>query len=137
MSVVNGSIWLTVVPITYYLLKAGGAPIVPYVVKYGLLVFVVISNFYSVKKNIPDFDRGLYLRKAFLPSIISAAIVMAITFLVYSLFNGSSWWRIICVCATTTITLGITSLFIVFDKHIRETAFSKIKSILKIGNANG
>lgn len=133
MSIVNGSIWLTVVPITYFMLKAGGAPIVPYIVKYVLLVFVVISNFYSLKKNIPEFDKGLYLRKAFIPSIISAMIVMAVTYCVYRLFSGPSWWRILSVCATTTITLGVTSFFIVFDKHIREAAFQKVKSILKIG----
>ena len=133
MSVVNGAIWLTVVPITYFMLKAGGPPIVPYVVKYGLLLFVVISNFYSVKKNIPEFDRSLYLKKAFFPSITSAAIVMAVTFFVYRLFPGPSWWRILSVCVTTTLTLGLTSFFIVFDKHIREAAIDKVKSILKIG----
>ena len=137
MSVVNGAIWLMVVPITYYMLKGGGAPIVPYVVKYGLLFFVVISNFYSVKKNIPEFDRSLYLRKAFLPSIISAMIVMASTFFVYRLFPGPSWWRILSVCATTTIALGVSSFFIVFDRHIREVAVEKVKSILKTGAKNG
>ena len=137
MSVVNGSIWLMVVPITFFMLKAGGAPIVPYVVKYGLLLFVVISNFYSVKKNIPEFDRILYLKKAFLPSITSAAIVMAISFFVYRLFPGPSWWRILSVCTTTTITLGITSFFIVFDKHRREMVFSKVKALLKIKATNG
>ena len=136
MSVVNGSIWLTVVPITYFMLKAGGAPIVPYIVKYGLLVFVVISNFYSVKKNIPEFDRRLYLRKAFLPSIISAAIVLTVTFCVYRLFPGPSWWRILSVCVTTTITLGISSFFIVFDKHIREEVIAKILSVMRKRTAN-
>lgn len=137
MSVVNGSIWLTVVPITYFMLKAGGAPIVPYVVKYGLLFFVVISNFYSVKKNIPAFDRRLYMKKAVLPSVTSAAIVMTITFFVYRLFPGPSWWRILTVCATTTITLGITSFFIVFDKHSRQVVIAKVKSLLRINEING
>ena len=133
MSVVNGTIWLTVVPISYFMFKAGGAPIIPYVVKYGLLVFVVISNFYSLKKNIPEFDKNLYLKKAIVPSILSAMIVMATTYCVYRLFPGPSWWRILSVCATTTITLGVTSFFIVFDKHIREAAIDKVKSLLKIG----
>ena len=137
MSIVNGAIWFTVVPITYYMLKAGGAPIVPYVVKYGLLVFVVISNFYSTKRNIPEFDRGLYLKKAFLPSIISATMVMGTTYTVFCFFPGPSWWRFLSVCVTSTVTLGLSSLFIVFDKHIREAAIAKFKSLLKIGSQNG
>ena len=131
MSITNGAIWLSVVPITFFMLKAGGAPIVPYVVKYGLLVFVVISNLYSVKKNIPTFDRGLFLKKAFLPSIVSAVIVMVFGYAVYRLFPEPSWWRILSVSATTTIALGLSSFFIVFDKHIRESVITKIKSVLK------
>lgn len=137
MSIANGAIWIMVVPITFFMLKAGGPPIVPYVVKYGLLLFVVISNFYSVKKNIPEFDRGVYLKRAFFPSITSAAIVTASGFLVYSAFEGPSWWRIISVCAATTVSLGLSAFFIVFDKHIRELAIDKVKSVLRINNANG
>lgn len=137
MSIVNGAIWLTVVPISYFMLKAGSAPIVPYVVKYFLLAFVVISNFYSVKKNIPEFDRWLFIRKASLPSLLSAIIVLVSGYCAYSLFDGPSWWRILSVCAATTISLGLSSFFIVFDKHIRELAIAKIKSILKIDPVNG
>ena len=130
MSIVNGAIWLTVVPITYFMLKAGGAPIIPYVVKYGLLVFVVISNFYSVKKNIPEFDKWLFVKKAFLPAICSAIIVLATTILVYIQFDGPSWWRFLSICVTTTLSLAASSYLIVLDKRQREATISTVKSYL-------
>ncbi|MBO4571261.1 MAG: hypothetical protein J5699_04990 [Bacteroidales bacterium] len=134
MSLVNGSIWITVVPITYILLLAGKSPIVPYVVKYFLLFFVVISNLYSVKKNIPEFDRPLYLKKTILPAIISASISMAVTALVFFRFDGPSWWRFLAVCATSTLSICITVFFIVFDRHMRETLISKVKQYISRKN---
>ena len=135
MSLVNGTIWVTVVPITYLLLMAGKSPVVPYVVKYFLLFFVVLSNLYSIKKNIPAFNRLRFIKNTFPPALASAAISMAIVALVYYQFDGPSWWRFLAVCATSTISVGTTAFFIVFDRHIRELVINKIQSILKRNHA--
>ena len=130
MSVVNGTIWVTVVPITYILLLSGKGPIVPYIVKYFLMLLVVFSNLYSVKKNIPEFDRGLFLRKTILPAMISAAISMALTVVVFFQFKESSWWRFLAVCTTSTISVCATVFFIVFDQNMRDAVIKKAKEIL-------
>ena len=130
MSIVNGSIWVSVVPITYLMLRAGKGPIVPYIVKYFLLFFVVISNLYSVKKNIPEFDRGLFLKKTFIPAMASATISIAITALVYFQFTESSWWRFLAVCTASTISVCTTVFFLVFDQHMRDVVLDKAMKIL-------
>ena len=131
MSIVNGLIWITVVPITYAFLLAGKSPIVPYVVKYFLLLFVVISNLYSVKKNIPEFDRIHFLKNTILPILLSAAISMALTALVYYQFDTPSWWRFLAVCVTSTLSVGASVFFIVFDKNMRAAILNKINQTLK------
>lgn len=135
MSIVNGSIWVTVVPITYILLLSGKGPIVPYIVKYFLMCLVVFSNLYSVKKNIPEFDRGLFLRKTIVPALESAAISMALTALVYFQFPESSWWRFLAVCTTSTISVSATVFFLVFDQHMRDVVIEKAKQFLTRKNA--
>ena len=135
MSLVNGSIWVTVVPITYFMFLAGKSPLVPYIVKYFLLALIILSNLYSIKKNIPEFDRSLYLKKTILPAIISAVISMAITALVYNQFDGPSWWRFLAVCATSTLSVCTSVFFIVFDKHIRQSLLSKTRSFFVRKNA--
>ena len=138
MSVVNGSIWVSVVPITYVFLWLGWSPIVPYVAKYFLLLFVVISNLHSVKKNIPEFDRGMFLKNTILPDLASAAISIALTALVYYQFDGSSWWRFLSVCTVSTISVCATVFFIVFDKPMRAAVIEKAKDIWsKIRKKNG
>lgn len=134
MSLVNGTIWVTVVPITYVMLLSGKSPIVPYIVKFFLLFLVVLSNLHSVKKNIPDFKRSFFLRNTFLPAIASAAISMALTACVYYQFDGPSWWRFLAVCATSTVAVSSTVFFIVFDKHIREVVIDKAKHFLSRQN---
>ena len=123
MSLVNGSIWVMVVPITYVLLLAGKSPVVPYVVKYFLLFFVVLSNLYSVKKNIPQFDRPLFIKRTILPALASAAISMAVTALVFFRFDGPSWWRFLAVCVTSTLSVSATVFFIVFIPHFADNFF--------------
>ncbi len=130
MSLTNGLIWILVVPITYVLLLAGWSPVVPYVVKYFLLAFVVISNLYSIKKNIPEFDRSSYLKNTFVPALLSATISMAITALVFFQFDGPSWWRFLAVCAASTISVGATVFFIVFDKSMRAAVLGRIRRLL-------
>ena len=130
MSLVNGTIWVTIVPISYILFLYGGKPIVPYVTKYALLVFVVLSNLYSVKNNIPEFDRPLYLKKTLLPALASTAISLSITALVYYQFDCPSWARFLSVCTTSTITVCTTVFFIVFDKPMRDAVIHKAKQIL-------
>ena len=126
MSITNGTIWLMVVPITYFLLKAGYPPVIPYITKIFLLIFVVVSNIYSTKKNIPQFNILLYIRHAFIPSIIAGTLVIFLTYIVYNLFNSSSLIRFITVCCTSTITVVITTYFIVFEKETRNKIKTKI-----------
>lgn len=126
MSITNGTIWLMVVPITYFLLKAGYPPVIPYITKIFLLIFVVVSNIYSTKKNIPQFNILLYIRHAFIPSIIAGTLVIFLTYIVYNLFNSSSLIRFITVCCTSIITVVITTYFIVFEKETRNKIKTKI-----------
>lgn len=127
MSIINGSIWFMVIPITYIMLYFGSGPVVPYVVKVCLLLFVVIANIYFTKKNIPAFDVLLYLRKAILPSIAMAIIVLSITFLVYSSMKGNSLFRFLITSSTSTLTVLICTYFIVLTKEHRHKILIKLR----------
>lgn len=132
-SIIESLLWIAVVPISYLLFLAGSGPVIPYLVKLSLWFFVIFTDFYVLKRNIPEFHQGMFLRKAILPSFISAAISMAVTAVVYYQFDGPSWWRFLTVCVTSTLIVSSTVFYIVFDKQMRETVLSKIKLFLKTG----
>lgn len=131
MSIVNGLIWIAVVPITYVMLCMGYPPEVPYVVKYFLLVFVVISNCYSVKRYIPSFHIAKYLKKGVLPSVLTMLVVLSVTYLVYIQFGYSSFVRFVVVCVTSTVSVCLCVYSLVFDAHIREVVNAKVLNVVR------
>ena len=135
MSLISGCIWLLSVPISYAMLSLGLFPEVCYFVRIGLLFFIIPSNLLITKKNIPEFDISLFLKKTLLPSAVSIIIVLFITYQVYHLFSGFSWQRFIATGFTSTITVCTTSFFIVFDKQTREAVINKAKAIITHKNA--
>lgn len=128
MSIANSVIFLTSVPIAYFLLKAGKSPIAPWIAKCVLQILVAMSNLYCVKRNIREFNVGNYLINAIVPALISVAIILPITYLVFRSFTESSWLRFLSVCMTSTLAVSVTVFFIVFDKKMRNFVTNKAKS---------
>lgn len=133
MSLANGIILLSSVPIAYALLVAGKNPIAPWIAKCFLQLLIAVSNLYSVKHNIPEFDVAYYLRKSALPALLSTAIVLPITFIVYRQFPDSSWWRFLSVCSVSTLAVALTVYFIVFDQKMRKYVLNTAKKFIKRG----
>lgn len=130
MSIVNGSIWFMVVPITWILLKAGYDPTIPYAAKIFLLFFVVISNLYSTKRNIPEFDVLLYLKKAGIPCIITLGLTLGLTYLVFIHLGESTIWRFLITSTTSSVVILFCTYFIVLDKDSRSVIFSKLNPLV-------
>ena len=130
MSIISGCIWLMSVPISYIMLSLGLFPEVCYLVRIGLLFFIIPSNLIITKKNIPAFDIPLFLRKTILPSVLSISLVLIFTYLVYRLFHDSSWQRFIVTGVTSSVTVCTTSFFIVFDRQTRTAVIRKARQLL-------
>ena len=131
MSIANGIIFLSSVPIAYFLLLTGKNPIAPWIAKCILQLLVAASNLYSVKRNIPEFNVAFYLKNTVLPAILSVSIILLVTYLVYRQFPDSSWWRFLSVCTVSTLTVAATVFFIVFDKKMRSFFIQKAKTLIK------
>lgn len=130
MSIVNGCIWIMSVPITYLMLSCGFRPVAPYIVKIGLLLLVVLSNLYSVKRLIPSFDIPLYLRKAVVPSAIMAVVTISITWCVNEMLHVHDFLRFFVTCVVSTlVTLICMYLFILSEENRNRTRL-KIKTFL-------
>jgi len=132
MSVVNGSIWFMVIPLTWLLLKAGYDPTVPYILKIFLLVFVVLSNLYSTKKNIPAFNIRIYLRRAVSPSFMAFLLSMGGTYIVFKHLGESNFLRFAITCTVSSIAVCICTYYILLDNEMRCKVITKLKQKLCI-----
>lgn len=132
MSIINGLFFFAALPISYILLLKGKSPIAPWIAKSILQLLLELSNLFLVKKNIPEFNIPAFLRRAILPALVAIAIILPVTYLVYKQFPDSSWWRFLTTCTVSTLTVGVTVFFIVFDKRMRLLVIDKAKSTLGI-----
>lgn len=131
MSIVNGTIWFMVVPITYIMLKMGYSPIVPYVTKVCLLSLVVVFNLYSVKKLVPQFNIFLYLHKATLPSLSMAFIVLTLSLMAHRVSNYNDLIRFLVTCSVSTLAVIVCTYSIMLNQTQREKAINKMIQFFK------
>ncbi len=126
MSVANGAILIIIVPISYFLLKLGATPIVPFIVDFFLMFVLAFSCAFFLKQNMPQFNITRYLKKATLPSVILASICLPIIFVLKINCGGSDFIRFIVICVASTFMVAILAYWIVFDKYTRHKVNCKI-----------
>lgn len=130
MSIVNGSIWFLSVPISYILLKIGLGPTIPFILKIGLLILVVISNLYNVKRLIPNFRIYRYLKSSVFPSVITVIICIPITFWAHRI-TDSEIAQFFVTCSFSSISICICIGIFMLSANQRKIIISKIANKIK------
>ena len=133
MSVVNGTILLCIVPISYFLLGSGVTPVIPFIVDFFLMIVLSIADLYFIKQNIPKFDVGKYLKKSTIPCLLIAIPVLLGTMVVRLSIREScsESIRFMSVCITSTILTFIMTYLIGINRNTRKLIISKIKQKIR------
>ncbi len=109
ISIINGSIYLLVIPLSYIFLKYGGGPVVPFIL--NIILLLVGHSLFSmrtIKLQIPTFPIRIFIKKSISPSllVLSATSVMPITlsylnidskYIFFLNFCLTLCWCIICI----------------------------------------
>jgi len=117
-----GSVLLSVLPISYFFLKAGGAPHIPFLVYIGASAVELLVELYLLKRWI-NLSLTKLFKTVFIPILLvvvctlpaSALISYYFHFLLGIAFSGSS------VC--------ISVYYIILDKETRAKVIAQVKSI--------
>lgn len=127
ISIINGTLYLMVVPVTYVAFKFFGmSPIIPYVFN-ALFGFIGgLINLQTVKLYVADFDFRHYLLNAPIRGYITAVIGAFVPIVLYYLLDYG-WGSFFVVCTVCILTNGIAILYVGLNKHEREVL---VKSIL-------
>ena len=112
ISFINGTLYLMVIPITYILLSLGLSPTTPFFTNIVLVTFGSLSNLYTVKLYIKQFDcRGFVMTGVAYPIAISL-LGSIIPCLIYYLFDDRNWISFFIICASCVISIGSAIFFI-------------------------
>lgn len=132
ISLINGTIYIAVLPIAYVLLKLGGSPVVPFVL--NIVLLLVGQLFFTLptcKKYIPEFAISIFLVKSALVCITIGMLSCAIPIAIHYLMD-EGWSRFFIGSISSVVISTLSILFIGVSKTDRDKLFVLLRSkILK------
>lgn len=131
ISLINGTIYILVLPLSYILLKVGGSPIVPFVLNIALLLFgQIFFTLPACKKYIPEFDTSKFLVKSGLTCL--AICMLSCTLPIVIHFTVIEGWARFFISSFVSVVVSATLiLYIGVDRNDRERLFQTIRKKIK------
>lgn len=130
MSFINGTTYLLVLPISWLLLKNGFSPATPFALNILLLLVGCLSNTNLVRRYIPQFSAGTFLREVILRGSAFAALAAAVP-LWLSLRLAQDFLGFAAVGFTCVVACALAAPAVLFNRAERDFAFTKIQDLLK------
>lgn len=127
MSIINGLIFIAVVPITYLLYMFFNLPpILPFVLIVICVTITSMINLLIVKHNVQTFDAGRYLLKAVAPGILICGIGSIFPVFVYTTSVGTAGFFYTCI--TSVVSMSMAILFLGLNKYERQVVIDGVRS---------
>lgn len=131
LSIINGSISILVLPISYFFLTNGYSPISPFILNIILLIIGWMINMFLIKKIIYTFSAIDFFKKSIFVCIYITSFVVIFPLLFhYNMEEG--WKRFFIVCLSNFLLIILAVYFLVLNMKTRKMVNYKIKQIIKI-----
>lgn len=127
-SLVNGSLYLLVLPIAYYGFKNGASPSLPYIANVVFVTLGGVLNAFYLKKEIPSFSIKKYYSSAVLPILLLATIDYAILLQVKKYINNPVS-QFITVGFTSVFIITFVSWFFILEKESKNLIVTKLRKL--------
>ena len=126
--IVVGGILLTILPISYIVLKLGAPAYSVFIVHFCVEAVAQFSRMFMLRKLI-NLSLWQYMKNIYIPIICTVAVILPIV--VHMQFE-EGWLRFIVVGFTCVLSVGISAFFIGFTKNERLFFLDKGLRLLKI-----
>lgn len=130
-SLINGTLYLLVIPISYLSYSYNGAPWTAYLYNVFAILLGLISNIYTLHLYIPEYSITDFITRIFTKCIV-LLILGSLTAYLVALVIPSSFVRLIVTTICTTVVMSIYGWYIMLSPSIRAMASEKFLSIIHI-----
>ena len=127
---VVGGILLTILPISYIVLKLGAPAYSVFIVHFCIESIAQFFRMYMLRKLI-NLRIWEYIKNIYIPIIATMIVAIILPIFVHKQFE-EGWIRLLMVTLTCIVSVGLSVFFIGFTKHEREFFFDKGLRLLKI-----
>ena len=128
-SLINGTLYLLVIPITYFSFKLGGNAWAPYLFNLLAVICGMLSNVYTLHKYIPDYSIKTFIYKV----LLRAATLLCFGFIIVHLINTNlptGFFRLVITIITSTTSMGLLGWYIMLNKGQRIKIIKMIKGFI-------
>jgi len=128
-SLINGSLYLMVVPLTYFAFRQGLSPWSPYVFNVVAVLFGMLSNAYTMHLYVREFSLRKFLVSDFLPCILVFVVSIACCFFFSSLFH-EGFGRLVGTTLLSFCILSLMGYYFLIPKSISYQIVCKMRNAI-------
>lgn len=129
-SVINGTLYIMVIPISYISYRLGGPAWIPYLFNLVAVVFGMLSNVYTLHLNVPEYSPMIFIRNVLKQCVFTIAIGIFAGCIVRGLLD-ESFIRLVVTCVISTFFMGLFGWHVMLSSAIRSNVVSKIKKLCR------
>ena len=126
ISLINGSMYILVLPFSYFAFKLGCEAWTAYLFNVLAVLIGLTSNAWTIRLYLPTFPFRRFMIRNILPNIMVVAVVYGVVQKITQFMNEGFFRLLLTTCASSVMLL-IFSYFILFDQKERSQILSFIK----------
>lgn len=130
-SMINGTLYLLVIPFSYVAFRNGLSPVFSYVFNVLAVMIGMLSNIWTVHKYIPVFSFKKYFLVVFMRCLLVLFLNLALLLWLKNNFIEEGFPRFFILVVTSTITVCLSGFYILFDHSTRLTIMRYIGKYAK------
>lgn len=124
-SIINGSLYLLVVPFSYFAFKSGGRPELAYIFNVIAVFCGLCQNVYSLNEFVPVFKKWDYVKNVLLKCFPIGGLTTFMTLLLHH-FLEPSFIRLILTVVVSWAIIGVATFFIIMTANERQLVLHKL-----------
>ena len=124
-SLINGTLYLLVVPLSYIAFRMGGGPIVSFQINIVMVMLGMFSNAWTLNIYLPQFSIKTFIVKMLIPCVFILMFSTVVVFMVVSTFEQGFIRLVITITLSSTVILGLSYLF-ALDRNQKKWVFDAL-----------
>jgi hypothetical protein len=131
ISLINGTLYLCVLPFTYVAYKMSGSIYSAFVFNVIAVFIGCLCNVYTLSLSVKQISLTKFIRKVLIPVLVISVIVMAVSYIPKFYFE-EGWGRFLLVGLISTVAV-LTLTYITADQPIKQFIKKKVSSYVRFG----
>ncbi|MBE8712361.1 hypothetical protein C4F49_01525 [Sphingobacterium sp. KB22] len=127
-SLINGTIYLLVIPITFYGFRNGYSPAFPYIVNVILVVLGGVFNAIYLKSEIAKFNISNFYLKSVIPVIVLSITNFWFLSSIKKYFTNQ-YVEFFSIAIISVVIMSLFAWYLIIEKNIKKVLIDKIQSL--------